>query len=338
MSEQENQNSKVMAAYGGLSTRVTELLGIEVPVIQGGMAWVADASLASAVSAAGGLGIIACGGAPLSWIEEQINLARAACDRPIGVNLMLMNPQASEIAHLLADMHVDVITTGAGSPAAYLPLWKRAGCKVVPVVASSALAARMERCGADAVIAEGCEAGGHIGELTTMCLVPRVCDTVSIPVIAAGGIADGRGMCAAFALGAEAVQIGTRFLTVEECTIADAYKHKVLSAKDSDTIVTGRASGHPVRGLKNAFSREMRRLEADASNAEKLELAFAGSLHRAVEGDVETGSLMAGQSACLVHDCKTAAQAISDIMYDAERVSQRGLSAMAVANAERITR
>ncbi|MEG1097815.1 MAG: nitronate monooxygenase [Raoultibacter sp.] len=338
MSELEAQGDKVAAACGGLSTRVTELLGIEVPVIQGGMAWVANASLASAVSAAGGLGIIACGAAPVAWIAQQIDLARAATDKPIGVNLMLMNPQAAEIAQLLADKHVDVITTGAGSPSVYVPLWKEAGCKVVPVVASAALAARMERCGADAVIAEGCEAGGHIGEITTMCLVPRVCDSVQIPVIAAGGIADGRGMCAAFALGAEAVQMGTRFLTVEECTIADAYKHKVLSAKDSDTIVTGRASGHPVRGLKNAFAREMRKLEAGGSDSAALEAAFAGSLHRAVEGDVETGSLMAGQSACLVHDCKTAAQALADIMREAQALGVLDLSQMARANASRTIR
>ncbi|MEG2615270.1 MAG: nitronate monooxygenase [Raoultibacter sp.] len=324
---------------GSLSTRVTELLGLEIPIIQGGMAWVADASLASAVSAAGGLGIIASGSAPLAWIEEQICLARARTDRPIGVNLMLINPQVAEVAQLLADLHVDVITTGAGSPSKYVSMWKEAGCKVVPVVASSALAARMERCGADAVIAEGCEAGGHIGELTTMTLVPRVCDTVTIPVIAAGGVADGRGMCAAFALGAEAVQMGTRFLTVAECTIADAYKQKVLTAKDSDTIVTGRAHGHPVRGLKNAFSREMRALETGSTvDFEKTEQAYVGSLRRAVQGDVETGSLMAGQCACLVRDCKTAAEALVDIMAEAEALGACDLAQMARLNAQRVPR
>ncbi|MEG0071815.1 MAG: nitronate monooxygenase [Raoultibacter sp.] len=329
----------MVEAQSGLSTRVTELLGIDVPIIQGGMAWVANASLASAVSAAGGLGIIASGAAPLAWIEEQILLARTKTNRPIGVNLMLMNPQAAEVAQLLADLHVDVITTGAGSPAKYVSLWKEAGCKVVPVVASSALAARMQRCGADAVVAEGCEAGGHIGELTTMALVPRVCDTVTIPVIAAGGIADGRGMCAAFALGAEAVQIGTRFLTVTECTIADAYKQKILAAKDSDTIVTGRSSGHPVRGLKNAFAREMRILETGATpDVEKMERAFAGSLRRAVEGDVEKGSLMAGQCACLVHDCKTAAETVADIMEEAQALGACSLTQMAHVNEERISR
>lgn len=317
-----------------MQTRVTELLGIEYPIIQGAMAWVANASLAGAVSAAGGLGIIASGAAPLSWIEEQVGLARELTDKPIGVNVMLMNPQAAEVARLLADLKVEVITTGAGSPSNYIEMWKEAGCKVVPVVASSALAARMERCGADAVIAEGCEAGGHIGELTTMALVPAVCDAVSIPVIAAGGIADGRGMAAAFALGAEGVQIGTRFLTVEECTISDAYKDRVIAAKDSDTIVTGRGSGHPVRGLKNAFARQVRKLEADpTADPDELEALFAGSLRKAVEGDTDAGSMMAGQIACLVRERKTAREAIEELMADAEKVAGRDLVAAAAANA-----
>ena len=219
-----------------VKTRITELLGIEAPVVQGAMARIADASLAGAVSEAGGLGIIACGGAPLAWVEEQVRIARSMTDKPIGANVMLMDPNAGETAELLARLRVDVITTGAGSPANYMQLWKDAGIKVVPVVASSALAARMERLGADAVVAEGTEAGGHIGELTTMTLVPAVCDAVSIPVIAAGGIADGRGMAAAFALGAEGVQVGTRFLTVEECSIADAYKERVIAAKDARCV------------------------------------------------------------------------------------------------------
>ncbi|MEG0324473.1 MAG: nitronate monooxygenase, partial [Raoultibacter sp.] len=289
-----------------MQTRVTELLGIEYPLVQGAMAWIANASLAGAVSEAGGLGIIASGAAPLSWIEEQVGIARRMTNKPIGVNVMLMNPQAAEIARLLADLKVEVITTGAGSPSTYIEMWKEAGCKVVPVVASSALAARMERCGADAVIAEGCEAGGHIGELTTMSLVPAVCDAVSIPVLAAGGIADGRGVAAAFAIGAEGIQVGTRFLTVEECTISDAYKDRIIQAKDSDTIVTGRSSGHPVRGLKNAFARQVRRLEADPeADPAELEALFAGSLRKAVEGDVDAGSLMAGQIAGLVREKKT---------------------------------
>ena len=232
-----------------MNTRITELLGIEVPIIQGAMARIADASLAGAVSEAGGLGIIACGGAPLSWVEEQVRAARTITDKPLGANVMLMDPNAAELARLLVDLKIDVVTTGAGSPANYMDMWKEAGIKVIPVVATTALARRMERLGADAVVAEGTESGGHVGELTTMALVPAVCDTVSIPVIAAGGIADGRGIAAAFALGAEGVQMGTRFLTVEECTVADAYKERVLAAKDSDTIVTGRGSGHPVRCL-----------------------------------------------------------------------------------------
>ena len=271
-----------------MKTRVTELLGIEAPVVQGAMARIADASLAGAVSEAGGLGIIACGGAPLDWVEEQVRIARSMTDKPIGANVMLMDPNAAQTAELLAKLRVDVITTGAGSPANYLQMWKDAGIKVVPVVASSALAARMERLGADAVVAEGTEAGGHIGELTTMALIPAVCDAVSIPVIAAGGIADGRGMAAAFALGAEGVQAGTRFLTVDECTISDAYKERVIAAKDADTIVTGRGSGHPVRCLKNKFARTVRKLEGDvAANGDELEAMYVGSLSRAVEGDVD---------------------------------------------------
>ena len=255
-----------------MKTRVTELLGIEVPVVQGAMARIADASLAGAVSEAGGLGIIACGGAPLDWVEEQVRIARSMTDKPIGANVMLMDPNAAQTAELLAKLRVDVITTGAGSPANYMQLWKDAGIKVVPVVASSALAARMERLGADAVVAEGTEAGGHIGELTTMALIPAVCDAVS----------DGRGMAAAFALGAEGVQAGTRFLTVDECTIADAYKERVIAAKDADTIVTGRGSGHPVRCLKNKFARTVRKLEGDvAANGDELEAMSVGSLRRA---------------------------------------------------------
>ena len=320
----------------GMNTRVTELLGIEVPVIQGAMARIANASLAGAVSEAGGLGIIACGGAPLSWVAEQVSIARSMTDKPIGANVMLMDPNAAELAKLLADLRVDVVTTGAGSPANFMQMWKDAGIKVVPVVASSALAARMERLGADAVVAEGTEAGGHIGELTTMALVPAVCDAVSIPVIAAGGIADGRGMAAAFALGAEGVQVGTRFLTVEECTIADAYKEKVIAAKDADTIVTGRGSGHPVRCLKNKFARKVRSLEGDvAQNGDELEAMYVGSLRRAVEGDVDNGTMMAGQVAALVRDRATAAEAIAQMMAEAEALGARDMAAMAAANARR---
>lgn len=319
-----------------MNTRVTELLGIEVPVVQGAMARIADASLAGAVSEAGGLGIIACGGAPLEWVEEQVRIARSMTDKPIGANVMLMDPNAAETAELLAKLRVDVITTGAGSPANYMQMWKDAGIKVVPVVASSALAARMERLGADAVVAEGTEAGGHIGELTTMALIPAVCDAVSIPVIAAGGIADGRGMAAAFALGAEGVQVGTRFLTVDECTIADAYKDKVIAAKDADTIVTGRGSGHPVRCLKNKFARTVRKLEGDvAANGDELEAMYAGSLKRAVEGDVDNGTMMAGQSAALVRERATAAEAIAAMVAEAQALGALDLAATAALNARR---
>lgn len=319
-----------------MKTRVTELLGIEQPIIQGAMAWIADARLAAAVSNAGGLGIIACGSAPLSWVREQVELARTLTDKPFGVNIMLMNPEVPQLAELLAELRVPVITTGAGNPGNYIDRWKEAGAKVVPVVASSALAKRMERCGADAVIAEGCEAGGHIGELTTMALTPAVCDAVSIPVIAAGGVADGRGLVAAFALGAEAVQIGTRFLTAYECGIHEAYKQKVLAAKDSDTIVTGRDNGHPVRQLKNKFSRGIRKMEADTQvSADEVEAALAGSLHRAVEGDVDNGSLMSGQVACLIGDEKSAQEIVDDLMREALAWSKSDLQAMADANAGR---
>lgn len=319
-----------------MKTRVTELLGIEQPIIQGAMAWIADARLAAAVSNAGGLGIIACGSAPLSWVREQVELARTLTDKPFGVNIMLMNPEAPQLAELLAELRVPVITTGAGNPGNYIDRWKEAGAKVVPVVASSALAKRMERCGADAVIAEGCEAGGHIGELTTMALTPAVCDAVSIPVIAAGGVADGRGLVAAFALGAEAVQIGTRFLTAYECGIHEAYKQKVLAAKDSDTIVTGRDNGHPVRQLKNKFSRGIRKMEADTQvSADEVEAALAGSLHRAVEGDVDNGSIMSGQVACLIGDEKSAQEIVDDLMREALAWSKSDLQAMADANAGR---
>ena len=319
-----------------MKTRVTELLGIQAPDVQGAMARIADASLAGAVSEAGGLGIIACGGAPLDWVEEQVRIARSMTDKPIGANVMLMDPNAAQTAELLAKLRVDVITTGAGSPANYMQLWKDAGIKVVPVVASSALAARMERLGADAVVAEGTEAGGHIGELTTMALIPAVCDAVSIPVIAAGGIADGRGMAAAFALGAEGVQAGTRFLTVDECTISDAYKERVIAAKDADTIVTGRGSGHPVRCLKNKFARTVRKLEGDvAANGDELEAMYVGSLRRAVEGDVDNGTMMAGQSAALVHERATAAEAIARMIEEAEALGGLDLEALAALSARR---
>ena len=318
-----------------MKTRITELLGIEYPVVQGAMARIADGGLAGAVSEAGGLGIIACGGARPEWIREQVARARAITSKPIGINVMLMDPRAGEVAELVCELGVEVVTTGAGSPANYMKMWKEAGVKVVPVVASSALAARMERLGADAVVAEGTEAGGHIGELTTMALVPSVAAAVSIPVIAAGGIVDGRGMLAAFALGAEGVQCGTRFLTVEECGVHEAWKEKVLKAKDSDTIVTGRGTGHPVRGLKNKFARECRKIEMAATSGEELEGMYAGSLARAVAGDVENGSVMAGQVAALVTERGTAAGVIADMVREAEALAGRSLGELAELNSRR---
>ena len=299
------------------------------------MARIADGGLAGAVSEAGGLGIIACGGARPEWIREQVARARAITSKPIGINVMLMDPRAGEVAELVCELGVEVVTTGAGSPANYMKMWKDAGVKVVPVVASSALAARMERLGADAVVAEGTEAGGHIGELTTMALVPSVCAAVSIPVIAAGGIVDGRGMLAAFALGAEGVQCGTRFLTVEECGVHEAWKEKVLKAKDSDTIVTGRGTGHPVRGLKNKFARECRKIEMAATSGEELEGMYAGSLARAVAGDVENGSVMAGQVAALVTERGTAAEVIANMVREAEALAGRSLGELAELNSRR---
>ena len=319
-----------------MQTRITELLGIEKPIIQGAMARIANANLAGAVSAGGGLGIIACGGQKPEWVEKQVAKARQITDKPIGANVMLMDKRAPEVAELLAHLHVDVITTGAGSPSAYMDMWKEAGIKVVPVVASPAQAKRMERAGADAVVAEGTESGGHVGELATMALVPATCEVVSIPVIAAGGIADGRGIVAAFALGAEGVQCGTRFLTVDECDIADAYKQRVLDAKVSDTIVTGRDSGHPVRQLKNKFSRRAKQLERDLEkNGDEIEHMFLGALRRAVEGDVDNGSMMAGQVAALVHERKTARQVIDELMEQALSRGARDLQQAADANAQR---
>lgn len=318
-----------------MQTRVTQLLGIQHPVIQGGMAWVADAQLAAAVSNAGGLGIIAAGSASPEWVERQVLEARKLTDKPVGVNIMLMSPKAPQIAELVAKLGVEVVTTGAGSPSEYMQMWKEAGIKVLPVVASAALARRMERCGADAIIAEGCEAGGHIGELTTMALVPAVCEAVSIPVIAAGGIADGRGMVAAFALGAEGVQMGTRFLASAECTVHEDYKAKVVAAKDSDTIVTGRIAGHPVRGIKNAFARAARKAElADLKGESDEEMKLAGSLRRAVEGDVANGSLMSGQIACLIDEVKPCQQIMDELMDEANRWGACNLQAMAEANAQ----
>ena len=305
-----------------MRTRITELLGIEHPIFQGAMAWIADASLASAVSNAGGLGILAGGSASADVMARQIDEAKARTDRPFALNIMLMSPHADDLAQLAIDKGVQAVTTGAGSPAAYMASWKDAGIKVIPVVASTALERRMEKCGADAVIAEGGESGGHIGELNTMALVPQVVQAVRIPVLAAGGIASGRQLAAALLLGAEGVQVGTRFLTVDECTVHESYKRKVLKAKDSDTIVTGRIAGHPVRGLKNKFARAARSAELEeALDGTEQELRHAGSLRRAaIDGDLETGSFMAGEVAGMVHERGSAAEVVQGLMAEAETI------------------
>ena len=286
-----------------MQTEVTRLLGIEVPVIQGGMAWVAEYHLAAAVSNAGGLGLIGAASAPADWVRDQIRKAKELTKRPFGVNIMLMSPYADEVAQVVAEEGVKVVTTGAGNPEKYMKLWKKSGIKVIPVVASAALAKRMERCGADAVVAEGCEAGGHIGENTTMCLVPQIVDAVKIPVIAAGGIADGRGMAAAFMLGAKGVQMGTHFIVTDECQVHEAYKERILRAKDIDSRVTGRSTGHPVRALRNDMTKRYLELEKKGASFEELEQLTLGGLRKAVvDGDVKDGSVMAGQIAGLVKE------------------------------------
>lgn len=286
-----------------MKTEVTEILGIKYPIIQGGMAWVAEAHLAAAVSNAGGLGLIGAASAPAEWVREQIREAKKLTDQPFGVNLMLMSPYADEVAKTVVEEEVKVVTTGAGSPEKYMKMWKENGVKVIPVVASVALARRMERCGADALVAEGYEAGGHIGENTTMVLVPQIVDAVNIPVIAAGGIADGRGVAAAFMLGAKGVQLGTHFVTTKECVVHENYKKAILKAKDIDSRVTGRSTGHPVRALRNQMTKKYLELEKNGAEFEELELLTLGSLRKAVvEGDIVNGSVMAGQSAAMVKE------------------------------------
>ena len=281
-----------------MKTRVTELLGIEKPIIQGGMAWVAESHLAAAVSEAGGFGLIGAANAPADVVRNYIREAKELTDRPFGVNIMLLSPFADDIARVVVEEGVAAVTTGAGNPEKYMAQWKEADIKVIPVVASVALAKRMERCGADAVVAEGTESGGHIGQSTTMTLVPQVVDAVSIPVIAAGGIADGRGFAAAMMLGAEAVQMGTRFCVSNECVIHENYKERILKAKDIDSEVTGRSHGHPVRGLRNKMTREYLKLEAAGASFEELEKLTLGGLRKAVvEGDTDQGSVLAGQIA-----------------------------------------
>lgn len=304
-----------------MKTRVTELLGIEHPIIQGGMAWVAEHCLAAAASEAGGLGIIGAASAPAEVVREEIRKARKLTAKPIGVNIMLMNPNAPEVAKVVLEEGIKVVTTGAGNPAGFMKAFKEAGVKVIPVVASVAMAKMMERCGADAVIAEGMESGGHIGSSTTMCLVPQVVDGVQIPVIAAGGIADGRGFAAARMLGAEAVQMGTGFIVARESVVHQNYKEKIIKAKDIDSEITGMSTGHPVRQIRNQMSREYLRLEKEGAGLEELEHLTLGSLRRAVvEGDTVNGTLMAGQIAGLVKKEQTCKEIIEKIMQEAERL------------------
>lgn len=297
--------------------RVCDLLQIKHPIFQGAMAWIADASLASAVSEAGGLGIIT-GAAPTEWVREQIKETKKLTKNPFGVNIMLMSENADEIADLVCEEGVSVVTTGAGSPGKYMAKWKEHGIKVIPVVASVALAKRMEKSGADAIIAEGTESGGHVGQLTTMALIPQVVDAVKIPVIAAGGIGDGRGLAAAFMLGGEGVQVGTRFLVAKECTVHQNYKDKILKANDIDTEVTGRATGHPVRVLRNKLTRTYIKLEKECAPVEELEKLGAGALRKAVvDGDIDNGSVMSGQIAGLVNKEQTCSEIIEELFEEA---------------------
>lgn len=305
-----------------IRTPICEMLGIEYPIFQGGMAWVADAYLASAVSNAGGLGIIAAMNSNGEQLRAEIKKCQEMTNKPFGVNVMLMSPFADEAARVVIEENVSVVTTGAGNPSKYMKEWIEAGIKVIPVVPSVAIARMVERSGASAVIAEGGESGGHIGEITTMALVPQVASAVSIPVIAAGGIGDGRGIAAAFMLGAVGVQLGTRFLVAEECTISEVYKEKVLKAKDIDTITTGKRLGHPVRSLKTSFSRRMFKCEYDMNvSDEELEQMGVGSLRKAArEGDLENGSFLAGQIAGMVTKPQTCREIITEIFEEAEAV------------------
>ena len=304
-----------------LKTNLCDLLGIEVPIFQGGMAWVATGELAAAVSDAGGLGIIGSGNAPADVLEKEIKKAKELTNKPFGVNIMLLSPFVDEVVDLLCREEVRVVTTGAGNPGKYVERFKEKNIKVIPVVSSVALAKRLERLGVDAMIAEGMEAGGHIGELTTMVLVPQIVDAVKVPVIAAGGIADGRGVAAALALGASGVQLGTRFICAHECTVHPKYKEKVLKAKDRDAVVTGQSTGHPVRVLTNKLTREFSRMESEGATAEELERMGAGKLAAAVRlGDVVNGSVMAGLSAAMVTKEESCQEIIADLLSDTVRV------------------
>ena len=304
-----------------MKTRVTELLGIKYPIIQGGMAWVAEHHLAAAVSEAGGFGLIGAASAPVDIVREEIRKAKELTNSPFGVNIMLLNPNAEDIANLVVEEEIPAITTGAGTPEKFMSMWKKAGIKVIPVVASVAMAKRMERCGADAVVVEGMEAGGHIGSQTTMTLVPQIVDAVNIPVIAAGGIGDGRGFAAAWMLGAEAVQMGTRFVVADESIVHDNYKERIIKAKDIDSVVTGQSTGHPIRILRNQMSKEYLQKEKEGATFEELEYMTLGALRKAViEGDVTRGSVMAGQIAGLIDRKQSCREIIEEVMNEAEKL------------------
>lgn len=302
-----------------MQTELTRLLGIKYPIFQGGMAWVAEYHLAAAVSEAGGLGIIGAANAPAEWVREQIRETRKRTSNPFGVNVMLMSPHAEAVAEVIAQEGVAAVTTGAGNPEKYMDMWKEKGIKVIPVVASVAMAKRMQRCGADAVVAEGCESGGHIGESTTMALVPQVADEVSVPVVAAGGIADGRGIAAALMLGAKGVQIGTRFVVTEECQVHQNYKDRIVKARDIDTRVTGRSTGHPVRTLRNEMTKKYQEMESAGASLEELEYLTLGALRKAVqEGDIKHGSVMSGQIAGLVKEEISCRQLIDSLVQETD--------------------
>jgi enoyl-[acyl-carrier protein] reductase II len=304
-----------------MKTSICDLLKIEYPIIQGGMAWVAESNLAAAVSNAGGLGIIAAGSAPGEVVREQIQNAKKLTNKPFGVNIMLLSPYAAEVAKVVVEEKVAVVTTGAGNPESYVQMWKEAGITIIPVVASVAMAKRMERIGADAIIGEGCEAGGHIGELTTMSLIPQLVDAVKIPIIAAGGIGDGRGFAAVLMLGAKAGQIGTRFVVSHESIVHDNYKKRIIASKDIDSQVTGRSTGHPIRSIRNQMTRNYLKLEQEGRSFEELELLTLGSLRKAVmEGDIVNGSVMAGQIAGLISKEQSCEEIIKEIVKEAENL------------------
>ena len=304
-----------------MKTKVTELLQIEYPIIQGGMAWVAEHHLAAAVSEAGGFGLIGAASAPPEIVWEEIRKAKELTDKPFGVNIMLLNPNADEVAKIVVEEGIQAVTTGAGNPEKYMPMWKEAGVKVIPVVASVAMAKRMERYGADAVVAEGMEAGGHIGNQTTMALIPQIVDAVNIPVIAAGGIGDGRGVAASFMLGAEGVQMGTRFVVADESIVHDNYKDRIVKAKDIDSVVTGQSTGHPVRCLRNQMTKEYIKKEQEGVPFEELERMTLGSLRKAVmDGDILNGTVMAGQIAGLVSKRQSCKEILQEIMTEAEKL------------------